>query len=54
MRYNNRFTLSTPESVELEFALAGIGNRVLALFIDYQVLGLILAGHLIVWIFLIF
>ncbi|MEO1146904.1 MAG: RDD family protein [Cyanobacteria bacterium J06638_22] len=51
MRYNNRFTLSTPESVELEFALAGIGNRVLALFIDYQVLGLILAGHLIVWIF---
>ncbi|MBE9098499.1 RDD family protein [Vacuolonema iberomarrocanum] len=51
MRYNNRFTLSTPESVELEFALAGIGNRVFALFIDYQVLGLILIGHLIVWIF---
>lgn len=50
MRYTNRFTLSTPESVELEFALAGVGNRVFALFIDYQVLGLILALHLLVWV----
>jgi len=52
MRYTNRFTLSTPESVELEFSLAGIGNRVFALFIDYQVLGLILAGHATLWLFI--
>lgn len=30
----NRITLKTPESVELEFQLAGIGNRALALLID--------------------
>ncbi|MBD1914138.1 MULTISPECIES: RDD family protein [unclassified Leptolyngbya] len=40
MKYFNRFTLATPESVELEFALAGIGNRALALLIDYHVLAL--------------
>jgi uncharacterized RDD family membrane protein YckC len=28
-------TIQTPESVELEFTLAGIGNRALALMIDY-------------------
>lgn len=42
MRLFNRFTLHTPESVELEFTLAGIGNRAYALVIDYIVLGLIL------------
>jgi uncharacterized RDD family membrane protein YckC len=35
MRFFNRVTHSTPESVELEFTLAGIGSRALALFIDY-------------------
>jgi uncharacterized RDD family membrane protein YckC len=34
----NQFTFETPENVELEFTLAGIGNRALALFIDYSVL----------------
>lgn len=50
MRYSNRYTLSTPEQVELEFALAGIGNRILALLIDYHVLGLILILFSLVWI----
>ncbi len=35
--------LLTPESVELDFTLAGIGSRALALLIDYQILGLSLA-----------
>ena len=42
MRLFNRFSLHTPESVELEFALAGIGNRAYALVIDYIIFGLIL------------
>jgi uncharacterized RDD family membrane protein YckC len=39
MRFFNRLILQTPESVELEFTLAGIGNRAYALVIDYIVLG---------------
>ena len=35
MRFFNKITLQTPESVELEFNLAGIGNRALAYLIDY-------------------
>lgn len=42
MRFLNRVSLSTPESVELDFTLAGIGNRTLALVIDYQILLLVL------------
>jgi uncharacterized RDD family membrane protein YckC len=49
MRFFNRVTLQTPESVELEFTLAGIGNRAYALLIDYVVLGLILIGFLVFW-----
>jgi uncharacterized RDD family membrane protein YckC len=49
MRFFNRITLQTPESVELEFTLAGIGNRAYALLIDYLVWGVILIGFLIVW-----
>jgi uncharacterized RDD family membrane protein YckC len=47
MRLFNRFTLHTPESVELEFTLAGIGNRAYALSIDYIIFGLILLIFLI-------
>ncbi|HEY9902216.1 MAG TPA: RDD family protein [Candidatus Sericytochromatia bacterium] len=47
MRFFNKITLQTPESVELEFTLAGIGNRAYALLIDYIVLGLILIGFLV-------
>jgi uncharacterized RDD family membrane protein YckC len=49
MRFFNRITLQTPESVELEFTLAGIGNRAYALLVDYLVLGLILIVLLILW-----
>jgi uncharacterized RDD family membrane protein YckC len=49
MRFFNRVTLQTPESVELEFTLAGIGNRAYALLIDYVVLGIILTVFLIAW-----
>ena len=40
MRFLNQVNLQTPESVELEFTLAGIGNRSFALVIDYLILGL--------------
>ncbi|GAB4382481.1 MAG: RDD family protein [Elainellaceae cyanobacterium] len=39
--------LLTPESVELEFTLAGIGNRTLAVLVDY---GIILLGWLLFWV----
>ena len=47
MRLFNRFTLHTPESVELEFTLAGIGNRAYALLIDYIIFGLIIIVFLV-------
>lgn len=37
MRFFNQIRLQTPESVELELTLAGIGNRAQALFIDYLI-----------------
>lgn len=48
MQFFNQFNLQTPESVELEFTLAGIGNRTLALLIDYVVLFLSL---FLFWVF---
>lgn len=51
MKYFNRITLQTPESVELEFTLAGIGSRILALLIDYTLLGLFLLGLVLFWAF---
>lgn len=47
MRFFNQINLQTPESVELEFTLAGIGNRSFALIIDYIILGL---SVLFVWL----
>ena len=52
MRFFNRINLETPESVELEYTLAGIGSRAYALIIDYFVLGLILIISVIIAIFL--
>lgn len=49
MHFFNRVTLQTPESVELDFTLAGIGNRAYALFIDYIFLSAILLVFLIFW-----
>lgn len=49
MHIFNRVTYQTPESVELEFTLAGIGNRAWALLIDYHILGFLLVGFLVAW-----
>ena len=49
MRFFNKVALQTPESVELDFTLAGIGNRAYALVIDDIILGLILIIFLLVW-----
>ena len=50
MHIFNRVTHQTPESIELEFTLAGIGSRAWALVIDYNILGAILIGFLaILW-----
>jgi uncharacterized RDD family membrane protein YckC len=49
MRFFNRITLRTPESVEIDFELAGIGNRAYALAIDYIILGLIISLCLVIW-----
>ncbi|HEY9880291.1 MAG TPA: RDD family protein [Leptolyngbyaceae cyanobacterium] len=50
----NTVTIRTPESVELEFTLAGIGSRAVALLIDYTILTLVLIVLLVLWIFLAF
>ena len=52
MRFFNRVNLETPESIELEYTLAGIGSRAYALIIDYLVLGSILIISIIIAIFL--
>jgi len=39
----NTITIRTPESVELEFTLAGIGSRALALLVDYLLIALLLS-----------
>ncbi len=52
MGFFNRIKLQTPESVELEFTLAGIGSRAYALLIDYIVWALIWLVFLIAWSFL--
>lgn len=52
MRLFNQVKLRTPESVELDFTLAGIGNRALALLIDYMALLLLLAGFTTIWLIL--
>lgn len=50
MHLFNRVKFSTPESVELEFTLAGIGSRAWALIIDYNILALSLFLFVIVWL----
>jgi uncharacterized RDD family membrane protein YckC len=47
-------TIRTPESVELEFVLAGIGSRAVALLLDYVVLGVGLLVIAIGYSFLMF
>ncbi|MEB3181026.1 MAG: RDD family protein [Nostocaceae cyanobacterium] len=49
MHIFNRVKYQTPESVEIDFILAGIGSRAWALIIDYHILGLISVGFLYIW-----
>jgi uncharacterized RDD family membrane protein YckC len=49
MQYFKKITLQTPESIQLEFLLAGIGSRAFALLIDYIFLGLSLATVISLW-----
>lgn len=53
MRLFNKIKLQTPESVELEFTLAGIGNRAYALLIDYITIGSIFLGFLLLFLLLV-
>ncbi len=53
MRFFNQFQLQTPESVELEFTLAGIGNRTLSLLIDYLFLAFSIALFWVCYVFLV-
>ncbi|BFM40233.1 RDD family protein [Synechocystis sp. LKSZ1] len=50
----NRYTLQTPESVELDFRLAGIGNRLYALLLDYLFLGVMIIALMLVWLICFF
>ncbi|MBE9059606.1 RDD family protein [cf. Phormidesmis sp. LEGE 11477] len=50
----NSIKIRTPESVELEFSLAGVGSRAVALAIDYIVLGIGLLLVLWLGIFVLF
>lgn len=50
MHIFNRITHQTPESVEIEFTLAGIGSRAWALLIDYHVVAAILVLFLSIWL----
>ncbi len=49
MHLFNRIKFSTPESVEIEFTLAGIGSRALALMIDYLILAFTLVVIALIW-----
>jgi len=51
MHLFNRIKFTTPESVEIEFTLAGIGSRALALMIDYLILAFTLVILALIWSF---
>jgi uncharacterized RDD family membrane protein YckC len=53
MQFLKRVKSQTPESVELEFILAGVGTRTHALIIDYLIWGFALFILLVVWTFLL-
>lgn len=48
LRFFSEIRLRTPESVELEFPLAGIGSRAYALFVDYLLLAIAMIGVILV------
>ena len=53
MSFFNTVTIRTPESVELEFVLAGVGSRAVALTLDYLCLGSGLLGLAVIYSFLL-
>lgn len=53
MQFLKRVKSQTPESVELEFILAGVGSRTYALILDYLIWGGVLFILLITWAFLL-
>ncbi|MBD2253724.1 RDD family protein [Nostoc parmelioides] len=52
MHLFNRVKYRTPESVEIEFTVAGIGNRAWALIIDYVILATTWVVFFLVWAFI--
>ena len=50
MNLFNSVRIQTPESVELEFTLAGVGSRAVALLIDYTILSAALLLAFWLWI----
>ncbi|ASC73626.1 hypothetical protein XM38_045970 [Halomicronema hongdechloris C2206] len=53
MKLLKSVTITTPESVELEFVLAGIGNRAIALLVDYLLLAIFLLLLQLIYLVLI-
>ncbi len=53
MHFLKRVRSQTPESVELEFTLAGVGSRTQALVVDYLIWSFILVILLVIWAFLL-
>lgn len=48
MEYEDRLTLATPEGVDLDFALAGLGSRGIALMFDWLLKGVAIAALAVV------
>jgi uncharacterized RDD family membrane protein YckC len=53
MHFLKKVRSQTPESVELEFTLAGVGSRTQALVADYLIWSLMLFILLVIWVFLL-
>jgi uncharacterized RDD family membrane protein YckC len=53
MHFLKRVRSQTPESVELEFTLAGVGSRTQALVVDYLIWSFVLVILLVIWAFLL-
>ena len=53
MQFLKRVRAQTPESVELEFVLAGVGSRTQALVVDYLIWSIALIAILVTWSFVL-
>ena len=54
LRFFGEIRLRTPESVELEFPLAGIGSRAYALLVDYSLIAIAMLAVLLIGLLLSF